>query len=140
MKLRIAARGAAIGMAATVATVFVPCLRALAADSVIESSPGFSPKLFYPVDPQSPADAMHKTLSILSIAETQAGSSTINTDYVDGPTSNVAGKITHSRYKFTIAFKPIMDVFGGRLAMSRHRGRQDSRPEAGVASSARIEF
>jgi hypothetical protein len=82
--------------------------RAQAVDSMPESSAGFVPKLSYPQDAQTVSSAITDTLNALSIPIVSSSTAAIITDYVEGPTTQSAARITHSRYRFSIGLRPAL--------------------------------
>jgi hypothetical protein len=79
------------------------CQPASAAQDICPAaSAGFSPKLFYPADTQTVANALGNTLRALAIPVASAENSHIVTDNLAGPTSDTNGQVTSSRYRFDI--------------------------------------
>lgn len=108
-------------LATVICVIFLAASRlsaAGAADLMPEASPGFAPKVSYPQDAGTIIQAVTDTLNALSIPVAASSNGEIVTDYVEGPTTQVPGRITHSRYRFTIAVVPAPRGGGTRMHIS----------------------
>lgn len=114
-------------------------LPSVGADNLMpEASPGFVPKMTYSQDVGTVIRAITDTLSSLSIPIASSSDKEIVTDYVDGPTTQTSGRITHSRYRFMIGVRP--GFTGGTKVSINVRTEASSGPDGAPLNWHNVSF